>query len=135
MDFLYKIGIKPRTVEKELQLVKLKSKMKIDKTTFDQIVHIKKKNHFDHILHLANVNRTYQETWKAGNDLTAKQLKVEIIQNPTEFSLIELSDKNQGKIDNKVSKYKNVTDKHFKFMEIIRNDEENCHTGKFLDLF
>lgn len=139
LDFVYQKKIREGSTENQLKLVPLKSKMVIgknkNKKIISKVIHIKKMNHFNNHQHLANINKHYvnKKMISAANNLTAKELKKEIIQNPKEFLLVELSEKNETKINNKVSKLQ--TDNKFKFMQIIRKDDKNTHTGKFFDLF
>ena len=132
LDFLYTCG-----VDNRLKLVPLESKMEIgtkkNKKIISKIIHIEKKNNFNRFDHLANINKYYTTTWEAGNDIKAKDLKKEIIKNPEQFFLVELSEKNETKINNKVATFQ--TDNNFKFMEIIRKDKKNCHTGKVFRSF
>lgn len=132
LDFLYTCG-----VDNRLKLVPLESKMEIgtkkNKKIISKIIHIEKKDNFNRFNHLANINEYYTTTWEAGNDIKAKDLKKEIFQNPEQFYLVELSEKNETKINNKVASFQ--TDNNFKFMEIIRKDKKNCHTGKVFRSF
>ena len=132
LDFLYTCG-----VDNRLKLVPLESRMEIgtkkNKKIISKIIHIEKKDNFNRFNHLANINEYYTTTWEAGNDIKAKDLKKEIFQNPEQFYLVELSEKNETKINNKVATFQ--TDNNFKFMEIIRKDKKNCHTGKVFRSF
>ena len=141
LDFIYQKKTRPGSygTKDQLQLVPLKSTMVIgkkkNKKTISKVIHIQKKNHYSVQQDLADINLHYvdKKMISAANDLTAKELKKEIIQNPKEFVLVELPEKYETKINNKVSKLQ--TDNQFKFMLIIRKNVENSHTGKFFDLF
>ena len=121
LDFVYKTEPNEKGQTK-LTLVPMKTK------GADKIIYLKRipLNRMDYLNQLSK-----QEDLKG---VKAKALRKEIIKNPNDFGLIEITAKNNSKVFNKVQKLMKVAaieDNRFMFLEIVRSDPKTRFTGKY----